>query len=150
MSLKNHQGFTLMESLLVLLGMGVFLLVPLLSIKSWKEQTEVELTLNKIERNIQRTHQSAIVEGIRTEIYVKETPQQIDFGFTHHGNYVYETLDIKKPLVIKDDKVIGFLAKSGNLKKIETIAIEDQLNNRLIHYDFQLGSGKVIRNDTQR
>lgn len=146
---KGHEGFTLMESLLVLLCVSVFFTVPLLMVKSWKEQTEVSLFFNQLERNIQRTHQSAIVEGQRCDIYQQRLANQFVFRYYHHGELKEDIQKVDYPVVLRSAETINFKAVNGNIQKIETIKLEDHLNKKVVRYQFQLGSGKVIRSEAK-
>lgn len=147
MNRNANEGFTLFECLLVLLIMTIFIMVPIISLKKWKEKTDVEMFLNQVERSIQQTHQSAIVDGTMTVIsQVKDTQKPyLKFTYYHHGKQVNDELYIKEPLELMDNKTIRFNAYSGNIQKIEIIKFKNKQNNRFISYQFQLGSGKVIR-----
>lgn len=143
----KYKGFTLLESLLVLMCVIVSLIVPILGIKSWKEQTEISLFLNQLERRIQQTHQSAIIEGNDSSIDQLIQPQRFVFTYYHHGGHRQEIMEVKAPLKLRSSEKIEFLNKSGNIKEIRVIKLEDHLNKKVIEYQFQLGSGKVIRRE---
>ena len=143
----KHHGFTLLESLLVLMCVTVSLIVPILGIKSWKEQTEVSLFFNQLERKIQQTHQSAIIEVNDSAIDQLIVPQRFVFTYYHHGEHRQDIMEVKAPLKLRSSEKIEFLGKSGNIKEIRVIKLEDHLNKKVIEYQFQLGSGKVIRRE---
>ena len=56
-------------------------------------------------------------------------------------------MEVKAPLKLRSSEKIEFLGKSGNIKEIRVIKLEDHLNKKVIEYQFQLGSGKVIRRE---
>lgn len=150
MNSKKYDGFTLIESLLVLLCTSVFLLVPLLGIKSWKEHAEVDLFFYQMERNIQRSHQSSVLENKQTTITPNVKTQTINYTYFHHGNKLSEDVKVQEPLILKTSDTIDFINYTGNIKKIGDLVIEDQLNKRVVKYQFQMGSGKVIRNERKK
>ncbi|MFC6347242.1 competence type IV pilus minor pilin ComGD [Vagococcus carniphilus] len=150
MKRTNNAGFTLIESLLVLLTITIFLAVPLISLKHWKEKIKVEMFLNQVERRIQQTHQSAIIEQHGTKISQSADSNFLKFEYYHHDVLYREFLYVEEPLNLRTIKTIEFLPGSGNIKEIEGIKIEDSLNKRNIIYTFQLGSGKVIRRDEKK
>lgn len=147
MKTLNYRGFTLLESLLVLLCVTVSLIVPLIYLKNWRDQTEVVLFFNQLERDIQRTHQSAIIEGRECSIDQENNQNQLRFKYFHHGKVKIECLKVEEPLKLRSSEPIKFNKGTGNVKKLETIKIEDHLNNQAVLYKFQLGSGKVIRSE---
>ncbi len=144
---NNNQGFTLLESLLVLFSTMIFITLPIIFVHQWKEQMEVEQFLSQLERRIQQTHQSALIELADTQITQSKDDQSFLFEYMHHGELHREYLDIAPNLYLRTESTIKFSAGSGNIMSIEGIKIEDSLNNRIIRYTFQLGSGKVIRRD---
>ncbi len=146
---NNNSGFTLIESLLVMLCISVFFMVPFLMVKSWKEQMEVAMFFNRLEREIEKTHQSAIIESQQTCIVQNKDKNEFIFQFYHHQKLRKEYLRVEYPLVLKTDKTIYFNSTTGNLQKVEAIKIEDNLNNQVIQYNFQLGSGKVIKDEVK-
>lgn len=152
MKCKSKEGFTLFECLLVLLIVTVFIMIPIISLKKWKEKTEVEMFLNQVERSIQQTHQSAIVDGKGTVItQARDTSKPyLEFTYYHHGKRIDDLYYIEEPLELMNNKTIRFNAYSGNIQKIEIIKFKDTLNNRFISYQFQLGSGKVIRYEEKK
>lgn len=145
---QRHQGFTLLESLLVLFCISIFFTVPFIMVKHWKEQIEVEMFFNQLERSIEKTHQSAILEGIDTTIE-QINKQKFKFIYEHHGVTRSEYLEVEPPLVLRTNENITFKGGTGNISKIEHIKIEDRLNDRIVTYKFQFGSGKVIKNETR-
>lgn len=147
---SRYEGFTLIESLLVLLTITIFLAVPIISLKKWQEQTKVEMFLNQLERCIQQTHQSAILEQHSTKISQDSDLNFFKFEYYHHGIQYREHLYVEEPLNLRTEATIEFLQGSGNLKEIKGIKLEDNLNKRNIIYTFQLGSGKVIRREEKR
>ncbi|MEG0550185.1 MAG: competence type IV pilus minor pilin ComGD [Vagococcus sp.] len=150
MNKKEYEGFTLIESLLVLLTITIFITVPLISLKRWKEKTKVEMFLSQLERRIQQTHQSAILEQHSTKISQVESENYFKFEYYHHGVQYRDVLYVEEPLNLRTTDTIEFIHNTGNLKVIQGIRIEDNLNKRNIIYSFQLGSGKVIRREEKK
>lgn len=148
--LKGNEGFTLIESLLVMLCMSVFLLVPFFMVKKWKEEIEVDMFFNQLDRAIEKTHQSAIVEGQHTWILQDRNNQQFVFNYKHHQELRTEYLEVKEPLYLKTNASINFKSRTGNINGPDVIKIEDKLNKRVVHYTFQFGSGKVIKSEIKQ
>lgn len=147
---KNNQGFTLLESLLVMLCVSVFFMVPFLMVRHWREQTAITMFFNRLEREIEKTHQSAIVESKDTWINQDRSHKQLIFNYHHHQEARKDYLAVEYPLVLRTTDKIEFNTTTGNIKKIQTIKIEDTLNNGFVQYSFQFGSGKVIKSEIKQ
>lgn len=145
--MKGNSGFTLLESLIVMLCISVFFLVPLIMIKNWKEQLEVTMFLNKLERGIEKTHQSAIIESHGTSINQKQNSSEIIFNYWHHQKKMSDYLKVEYPFVLKTNETIDFKNTTGNIAKLQVIKLRDELNKKEITYKFQIGSGKVIKSE---
>ncbi|MBO0421027.1 competence type IV pilus minor pilin ComGD [Vagococcus fluvialis] len=145
--MKENSGFTLLESLIVMLCISVFFLVPLIMIKNWKEQLEVTMFLNKLERGIEKTHQSAIIESHGTSINQKRNSSEIIFNYWHHQKQMSDYLKVEYPFVLKTNETIDFKNTTGNISKLQVIKLRDELNKKEITYKFQIGSGKVIKSE---
>ncbi|MBO0437703.1 competence type IV pilus minor pilin ComGD [Vagococcus fluvialis] len=145
--MKGNSGFTLLESLIVMLCISVFFLVPLIMIKNWKEQLEVTMFLNKLERGIEKTHQSAIIESHGTSINQKQNSSEIIFNYWHHQKKMSDYLKVEYPFVLKTNETIDFKNTTGNISKLQVIKLRDELNKKEITYKFQIGSGKVIKSE---
>lgn len=145
--MKKNQGFSLVESLVVMLCISVFFLVPLIMTKKWKEQLEVSMFLNKLERGIEKTHQSAIIEGHGTFIHQKRNNSEIIFSYWHHQKEMSDYLKVEYPFVLKTNETITFIHTTGNISKLQVIKLIDELNKKEITYKFQIGSGKVIKSE---
>ncbi|HCM89510.1 MULTISPECIES: competence type IV pilus minor pilin ComGD [Vagococcus] len=147
MKVSSDDGFTLIECLLVLMIIGIFITIPIIGIKKWQEKNQVEIFLSQVERKIQETHQSAIIWGIDTKISQEPDKQLLKFDYYYYGRNSKEDLHVEKPLTLRSSEKIEFKGVSGNIKKIQGIRFVDESRNREIKYNFQLGSGKVIRNE---
>ncbi len=147
MKRKGSEGFTLIESLLVLCCVSVFFMVPMILLKKWQEETNVAMFFNQLERNIEKTQQSAIVEANETSICQENSKNLLTFNYFHHRVKHETTLSAPHPLVLRSNENIDFNAITGNIKEIRQIKIEDHLHKKVVRYQFQLGSGKVIRSE---
>lgn len=145
--MRGNKGFTLVESLIVMLCISVFFLVPLIMTKNWKEQLEANMFLNKLERGIEKTHQSAIIEGHGTSINQKRNSSDIIFNYWHHQEQMSDYLKVEYPFVLKTNETITFIHTTGNISKLQVIKLRDELNKKEIIYKFQIGSGKVIKSE---
>jgi competence protein ComGD len=145
--MKKNSGFTLLESLIVMFCISVFFLVPLIMIKNWKEQLEVTMFLNKLERGIEKTHQSAIIESHGTSINQKRNSSEIIFNYWNHQKQMSDYLKVEYPFVLKTNETIDFKNTTGNISKLQVIKLRDELNKKEITYKFQIGSGKVIKSE---
>ncbi|MBO0476518.1 type II secretion system protein [Vagococcus sp. DIV0080] len=143
----GNEGFTLIESLLVLCCVSVFFMVPMILLKKWQEEMEIAMFFNQLERNIEKTQQSAIVEAANTSINQKDLENVLIFNYVHHGNMHQNRLEVNGPLNLRTSGSIDFLTTTGNIKEIKQIKIEDHLHKKVVRYQFQLGSGKVIRSE---
>ncbi|MCM2138289.1 hypothetical protein M4I12_001491 [Vagococcus fluvialis] len=116
-------------------------------IKNWKEQLEVTMFLNKLERRIEKTHQSAIIESHGTSINQKRNSSEIIFNYWHHQKQMSDYLKVEYPFVLKTNETIDFKNTTGNISKLQVIKLRDELNKKEITYKFQIGSGKVIKSE---
>ena len=143
--MKGRDGFTLIESLLVLLTLSVFFMVPLLGLKHWQEQMEITRFFNTFERSLQKTHQSAIIEAQTTFVTPKQATQVIEFKYYHHGERHIEVLEAPENLHIHHSLRTTFFPTTGNIQKITEVVVRNRLDGNQTMYQFQLGSGKVVK-----
>ena len=144
-SIAGLVAFTLFETLLVLLCCSVFLLLPVLSIQSWQRKIEVQQFLTSFEKNILFTQQIAIVNGIDTKLTLNEDKQEIIFYSTKQ---IADTTKLMVPeaLKVSGPKQISFKKTTGNSGNLSKFIFKWQAEKQAIEYQFQLGSGRFVKN----
>lgn len=140
------KGFTLIESLIVLSICTIFILLPTLAIKKWKQVLEVDQFLSSFEKKILFTQQMAVVNTMDTQIVFFEQQQQIHFLIPKNdAKFEAEILEIPTALkAVGPDKLI-FKKGSGNNGKLAKYSFSWTEKNQLIEFQFQLGSGRFVK-----
>lgn len=139
----RNKGFTLLESLVVLVIVSIFLLVPTLSIGSLQKQTEEALFFARFERYIAATQQAAIARQTQTRMLYYDTYFRF-VGYAYNSGQI--DLAIPESIQCKErPKSVVFSAISGNysdLRLVHFVLPEKQME---IKYQFQMGSGKYTK-----
>ncbi|MGO3731848.1 MAG: competence type IV pilus minor pilin ComGD [Vagococcus sp.] len=139
----KYGGFTLIESLLVLVVVSIFMILPILSIKGWQEDVNIEMGLSEFERNVQRVHQGAILFEKPTRVDTQLAKQQITYQYYQNGEKVVVVQHIAYPLELRGNGNFLFNGTTGNASKLSTIQLYDNKHEVKYKYKLQLGSGKV-------
>lgn len=138
----KHKGFTLLESLVVLVVVSIFLLIPTFSIGSIQKYTDEALFFARFERYLSATQQAAIARQTQTRLMYYTTYFRF-IGYAYNSGQI--DLKIPESIQCKSPKSIVFSAKSGNysdLRLIHFVLPEKQME---IKYQFQMGSGKYTK-----
>ncbi|WP_242586736.1 competence type IV pilus minor pilin ComGD [Candidatus Enterococcus ikei] len=144
--MADMKGFTLIESMIVLLICTMFLLLPTLAINKWKQVLEVEQFLSTFEKHLLYTQQMAIVNTVDTQIIFFEQSQQINFMIPNNGQYLEEE-PLKIPASLKGfgPNKITFKKGSGNNGRLSKFSFSWLEKKQLIEFQFQLGSGRYVK-----
>lgn len=142
--MKNHrmQGFTLLESLLVLLVSSFFLMLPTLAIREWQQIVKIEGFFHSLEKNILLTQQMAVVQTIDTVILFSEEKQTMEFR-TQGG--VGKKLTVPKAIQGRGTKKVLFKKTTGNNGILGKYEFDWPEKSQKIVFQFQMGSGKYVK-----
>ncbi|OJG71998.1 prepilin-type N-terminal cleavage/methylation domain-containing protein [Enterococcus quebecensis] len=143
------KGFTLVETLIVLFICTIFILLPTLAIKKWKQALEVEQFLSFFEKQLLFTQQMAIVNTVDTQIVFFEENQQFSFLIPKNDQMVEEMLEVPSSLKAVGPNKIIFKKSSGNNGVLSKFSFSWIEKNQLIEFQFQLGSGRYVRKNKQ-
>lgn len=146
MTLNNREGFTLIESLLVLFICTMFMLLPTLAIKKTQQVLAVEHFLSSFEKKILFTQQMAVVEMTDTQIVFFKQKQQIKFLLDKSNEPTNDAI-LNVPTALKadgPDKII-FKNGSGNNGKLAKFSFLWEEKNQMIEFQFQMGSGRYVK-----
>ncbi|MGX7273002.1 MULTISPECIES: competence type IV pilus minor pilin ComGD [Enterococcus] len=144
--MNNMKGFTLIESLIVVFICTIFMLLPTLAIKKWKQVLEVDQFLSSFEKKLLFTQQMSVVNTIDTQIVFFEQSQQIHF-LIPKSEHTLETeiLEIPVTLIANGPDKITFKKGSGNNGKLSKFSFSWTQRKQLIEFQFQLGSGRYLK-----
>lgn len=145
---KNNAGFTLIETLIVLVLVCSFVLLPTIALKRWQQQLEKNFFYYQFEKSILHLQQVAIADYYGTRIELHENKQIIVFS-TIHTELPWKQLSVPQSIRLESKGSISFSAGKGNIStdqpgngNIPKIIFSD--DNR-VTYQFQMGSGRFER-----
>ncbi|MCV2499346.1 type II secretion system GspH family protein [Melissococcus plutonius] len=146
-----HKGFTLLESLIVLFITSTLLAFPTLMIKEWQKNLAVHQFFNTFEKRLIFTQQMAILHDYPTYIYFDETKQLLKFESNNKpvDNHSYH---LKLPTVLfgSGPAIIKFNSKTGNNGRLSKYVFRWLDKKQEISYQFQLGSGRIVKNRKEK
>lgn len=142
---SNQDGFTLLETVLILLITAALILLPVLSIDKMMESVQVDLFFRELTSNITLMQNHALLNGERTEIKFRpyKSGHQINFlvnldassplNQTIYLDERFYQIDMKKGYEIK-------FGSNGNLKQGGHVKFETVEGTYLLKY--LQGSGR--------
>lgn len=140
--LKNEDGFTLLESVVVLFLVSILVGFPILSVQNAKESIRVQLFIEELSTGITLLQNHAIINGEPTSFEIKPDSNAVNFrvyGVASHS--LDHTLSLPEEVnFFGGSKRIIFKAYSGNVGEYGSF----RLNTASGQYNFvfQMGSGR--------
>jgi len=134
--MKLYQGFTLIESLLVLFIVTLFVSLPSVMVQGAKENLEVLHFLDHFEKNILLTQQAAITSNKRTKMIQRDTTREYYF-YTD----TIERLDMPEDLRASRIKTLYFNSGTGNNSSLQELHFYWDKNKQKITYRFLFARG---------
>lgn len=132
-------GYTLIESLIVLLVISIFATLPVVVLPRLKEKLEVYQFLNQFEKYTLLTQQVAILSNQFTGISrAADNQNQIVFSLEYEKNII---LTLPKELRVSSFRSKNFYKNTGNIDRLENIRFTWKTENKWIDYTFLLGKG---------
>lgn len=141
---KCYKGFTLIESLLVLLIVTIFISLPILQVMNWRERIEYQAFFEEFEQRLIQTQQSAIVCQKETRVLSDQKTLLLHFYFYQEdGRRLIEEMTVPSGIIIQRQTMLSFSGRTGNVKQAHTFRFE--LNHeRFVEYVYQIGSGRFV------
>lgn len=141
-NLKTQEGFTLIESILVLFIIGLIFSFPIFSIRGVEEDIELDLFFEELSSSITMMQNHAILNNQPT--YVEADPELKKFLFRVRGERQHE---LNHELIVPDSvTLIGtvrqyeFQSQSGNQGNLNRLRMDT--NQGRYELVFQMGSGR--------
>lgn len=152
---KSEDGFTLVETLLVLFIVSCTFLIPVLAIDKMIEQTTVDLFFRELTGNITMAHTHAVVNGDPTKVEFRRRTDFDDVNFT-----VMQQPDhpLNKQLILNKDyyyfhnrnqTIITFKRYTGNISGSVNIRFGSVNGDYRLTYWLGSGRFEITKTSTQ-
>ncbi|MBO1308195.1 prepilin-type N-terminal cleavage/methylation domain-containing protein [Enterococcus sp. 669A] len=148
-NLKSKCGYTLIESLIVLVVVCSFVLLPTILFASWQQKLERQFFYYQLEKSIVYIQQVAICDQKTTRIDLHQDKQIIYF-MAGNEDFPWRELKLPESVVLQSKHSIMFNKNTGNITtnqpesgNIPKISFTDSTGT--VNYQFQLGSGRYER-----
>ena len=143
---QNLRGFTLIESLLVLLIVLLLASYPLISWQRWQEQLEVSSFFKLFEKHLVYTQQTAIEFRRESRVSVRRGEQLIYFKHATTATLKEVVpLNIPSRIQVVAHTDLRFLPASGNASKMAVFRFQVTGEEQEIKYQYYLGSGRFVK-----
>lgn len=143
---SNESGFTLLETLLVLIITSSLILLPVLSIDKMVESTQTELFFRELSSRITMMQNHSILNGEKTSIdFFPNEDHFIRFGVDGNSKHPLNgRMYLDKSLMEftgRDYQKFSFAGDTGTINGMETIRFKTSQGTYKLTY--LLGSGRV-------
>lgn len=141
-------GFTLIESLLVLLVVMSLLYYPIQQWHRWQEELVVEDFFQLFELHLVSAQFSSISYHKRASALVVRGESYITFFYQRNGqDSEKETILLTIPIELEVVKntTLHYIGRTGNVSEIVNFKFKQQSNDRVYIYQFYLGSGRFVK-----
>ncbi|API89964.1 hypothetical protein BKP56_12150 [Marinilactibacillus sp. 15R] len=140
--LQEQNGFTLIESLIVLSLVGIFLLIPVIPFNKMEADIENSLFFEELQSSITLLQNESVLNDEWTEIEMRPNAREIVFRVIGKRNHILNR-SIALPDTIEilgGSKVYRFLSESGNQGNLNKTRF--QVGDKFYTLSFKLGSGR--------
>jgi len=142
--MKKQAGFTLLESLLILIISAGLLLLPTLSIDQVTDSIQIDLFFRELTSKITMMHNHTLLHNEKTSVQFAPSNELIRFRVagdsTHSLNTEISLADKPYTLEIRNYHEFSFKADTGNVSGSDTIRFNTTEGNYRLTY--LLGSGR--------
>lgn len=151
---KSEDGFTLIETILVLFIVSCTLLIPVLAIDKMIDQTTVDLFFRELTANITMAQTHAVVNGDPTKIEFFSTTDSQLVNFTVIQQSAHP---LNKQIILDTDyyryrnrshTIITFKRNTGNISGSVNIRFETVNGNYRLTYWLGSGRFEITRTST--
>lgn len=145
LNLRNKSGYTLIETLIVMIVVCSFVLLPTVMFSSWQQKLERQFFYYQLEKSILHLQQLSICDQKSTRIDLHPDKQLIAFN-TIDEELPWRKLEVPESVVLHSGYSIMFKSSTGNVSTnqpetgIPKIRFTDRSGE--VIYQFQLGSGR--------
>lgn len=145
LSLSNNQGYTLIETLIVLMVICSFVQLPAVMFNNWQQKLERQFFYYQLEKSMLHLQQVAICDQKSSRIDLHPDKQLIAFK-TIDEELPWKNLEVPESVVLHSGYSIMFKSSTGNVSTnqpetgIPKIRFTDNYGE--VVYQFQLGSGR--------
>ena len=151
--LKIEEGFTLIETLIVLLVSSILLLVPTLSMGQLMQEMEVNFFFRELTTNLTLMQNQSIMGGHRTKVSFYGTKQKDHILFeVNSGHPLNREMVLDRPYYrLAENKPVEFRFKAGtgNITSSNTVKFSSTQGQYKLTY--LLGSGRFdIKKDVKK
>ncbi|KAF1299089.1 hypothetical protein BAU15_00130 [Enterococcus sp. JM4C] len=140
---RQLKGFTLIETLIALMVVTSFVFIPTLASAPLQKKIEVEQFFTTLEKRVLASQQAAITGMLPSEVQI--SAHSIYFRTMISTGIKWANLEIPKELIYTGTPKIVFAMNSGNNSSLKKMSFYWQAENKVISYQFQLGSGRYIK-----
>ncbi|MGM0126085.1 competence protein ComGD [Enterococcus sp. AZ194] len=137
------QGFTIAETLIVLLVVTSFIFIPVLASAPLQKKIEIEQFFAVFEKRFLACQQAAITGMLPTNILIDKT--SIYFKTQISTGIKWSLLEIPDELSYTGVAKITFAMSSGNNSSLSKMKFYWKNQNKTVSYQMQLGSGRYIK-----
>lgn len=139
---KSNQGFTLLETILVLIVSSMLLLMPTLITKSVMEEVKRNLFFEEFQSKLTSIQTAALLSNERGKITILKAGRinyEVEGQPAHRLN---KALFLPEKLTTPTDKVFYFNSGTGNVSNFSTIYFNS--SKKQYQFKFQIGSGRYF------
>uniref|UniRef100_UPI00403FA11C competence type IV pilus minor pilin ComGD n=1 Tax=Candidatus Enterococcus willemsii TaxID=1857215 RepID=UPI00403FA11C len=134
------QGFTILESLIVLVIVSMFLLLPMIASRETSKTMTTLYFLDRLEKNMLVCQQTAIVENRQTKVLQNaDNPRELAFRLAP-GIWL-ESLVVPETLTVSSVPIITFAGGTGNAQSFQAFSFIWNEKGQKITYRFLFGKG---------
>lgn len=137
----SFAGFTLIESLLVLMVSSMFLFFPVVAIEYYQQSAEVLGFCARLEKGLYTIQQSAIIDNTQTRAVYQAAPTPT-VSFYGAATEPVTKIEVPPQLAMQAFPDILFSSQSGNNSSLRRIVFYWQEKKQTISYKFLFGSGR--------
>lgn len=140
---KKWQGFTLIESLLVLFLISLVSIFPRLQVERWRESQETQYFFTTIDRELFLAQASAVVSRKKTKVKgdIQENELLFDY-FDERGREKRVMLHLPTTVRLTKGFSLTFSPGRGTISRITSFHFALTVQPYHIHYQYFIGSGR--------
>ena len=132
-SFFTWRGFTMVESLIVLLVVSIFIFLPLIAIDRYQAYFEVWGFCARLEKGLAVAQQTAIIDARETKVAYSDSPvPTIYFHSTITGEIKMEPLEVPSQLAVRVFPVLTFTSQWTKKKRLPTnffLEVDDMIRS---------------------
>lgn len=142
----KYRGFTLIETLLVLLVTLIFISLPIFYFNSWQSYCEKALFYSQFEHFYQRAQQGAIIERRQSDINCDKREGRICFSYYQHGQKQSKILKLPKTITMLNEPKLHLVGGTGgNAGQLNNFCFREERTKVEVTYSCQMGNAKIIK-----